>query len=47
VAGRLRAVLAPLWFEAQPAFYGVRSSPIDASGPWLRLGAGLGVAVDL
>jgi hypothetical protein len=43
----VRGVVAPLWFEAQPAFYGARSSPIDASGPWLRLGSGLGVAVDL
>ena len=43
----VRAVVAPLWFEAEPAFYGVRRTPIDASGPWLRLGGGLGVAVDL
>jgi hypothetical protein len=43
----VRAILSPLWFEAQPAFYGARSTPIDASGPWLRLGAGLGVGIDL
>jgi hypothetical protein len=43
----LRALLAPILLEVQPAFDGARTSPIDASGAWLRIGAGLGIALDL
>jgi hypothetical protein len=43
----VRAVVSPIWLELQPAFDGARSAPVDASGAWLRLGAGIGVAVDL
>ncbi len=47
VTPALRITAAPLWFELQPAFYGARSTPIDAAGPWVRYGGGLGVALDL
>jgi hypothetical protein len=43
----LRLVLSPILLEVQPAFGGVRSAPVDASGPWIRVGGGLGLAVDL
>lgn len=42
----VRLVLIPLLLEAQAAFQGARTSPRDASGTWLRLGAGLGVSFD-
>ena len=45
--GSLRAVVTPLAVELQPAFGGTRSGPLDASGLWLRLGGGIGLAVDL
>jgi hypothetical protein len=34
-------------FELQPAFRGTRTTPIDTSTPWIRLGGGIGLAVDL
>ncbi len=42
-----RVVFSPVVLEVQPAFAGARSTPIDASGPWIRVGTGLGLAVDL
>jgi hypothetical protein len=47
VLSTLRVVFSPLVLEVQPAFAGTRSTPIDASGPWIRVGSGLGLAVDL
>jgi PEGA domain len=43
----LRLVASPIVFEVLSAFGGARSVPIDATGAWIRVGAGLGVAVDL
>jgi hypothetical protein len=43
----LRLTLLPIVIEAQAAFQGARTTPTDASGTWLRFGAGLGVAFDL
>ncbi len=43
----VRLAVLPLVIEAQPAFEGARSTPRDASGLWLRFGAGLGLAFDL
>ena len=43
----LRLTLLPIVIEAQAAFQGARTAPTDASGTWLRFGAGLGVAFDL
>jgi hypothetical protein len=40
----LRIVLSPIVLEVQSAPGG---TPVDASGPWIRIGSGLGVAVDL
>jgi hypothetical protein len=42
-----RVVLSPIVFELQPAFGGARTTPIDAAGPWIRVGGGVGFAVDL
>jgi tetratricopeptide (TPR) repeat protein len=47
VLSALRVVFSPIVLEIAPAFAGTRSTPIDASGPWIRFGSGLGVAVDL
>jgi hypothetical protein len=47
VLAALRVVFSPIVLEVQPAFAGARSTPIDASGPWIRIGSGLGLAVDL
>jgi hypothetical protein len=43
----LRIVASPLVLTLQPAFDGTRSTPIDAADAWLRVGGGLGVAIDL
>jgi hypothetical protein len=43
----LRLLLSPIILEAQPAFGGTSSSPKDATGPWLRLGAAAGLAFDV
>jgi hypothetical protein len=43
----LRLLLSPIVLEAQPAFGGTSSSPKDATGLWLRLGAAAGLAFDL
>lgn len=42
-----RVVLTPLAFTAHPAYEDARSTPRDATGTWLRLGANLGLAYDL
>jgi hypothetical protein len=47
VLSSLSVVFSPLVLEVQPAFAGARSTPIDASGPWIRIGAGLGLTVNL
>jgi len=44
-AVRLSAI--PFMMHLQPAFAGVRSTPLDASGLWLRFDLGIGVGVDL
>jgi hypothetical protein len=44
VLSALRIVFSPIVLEVQPA---VGGAPVDASGPWIRIGSGLGVAVDL
>jgi hypothetical protein len=46
-APAVRGLVSPLVIELQPAFGGTRTAPIDTSGPWLRFGAALGLAVDL
>jgi len=43
----LRGVVTPLALQVHPSYSGVRSTPIDATGSWVRLGIGLGVALDL
>jgi PEGA domain len=43
----LRGVVTPLALQVHPSYSGVRGSPIDATGAWVRLGLGLGVAIDL
>jgi hypothetical protein len=43
----LRAVVTPLLFELHPSYNGVRTTPADVSGVWLRIGFGLGAAIDL
>jgi hypothetical protein len=48
LAEQLRLVVYPVTFDVHPAYVGARSDgSIDASGPWVRLGAGLSLAVDL
>lgn len=42
-----RLTAMPLTMQLHPAFAGVRKTPIDASGVWLRFGIGIGVGVDL
>jgi PEGA domain len=42
-----RVVVSPIVFEVLSAFDGARSKPIDASSAWLRIGGGIGFAVDL
>jgi hypothetical protein len=45
---QLRLVVYPITFDIHPAYVGARSdASIDASGPWVRFGAGLSLAVDL
>jgi PEGA domain len=44
VLSALRIVFAPIVLEVEAAPGG---TPVDASGPWIRIGSGLGVAVDL
>jgi hypothetical protein len=43
----VRIVVSPIILEMQSAFAGVRTTPRDASGMWLRFGAGVGLAFDL
>jgi hypothetical protein len=43
----LRLAVTPLFIEAQPAFEGARTTPKDASAPWMRFGAGVGLAFDV
>jgi hypothetical protein len=43
----LRVYGAPLNLEIHPSYSGARPNPVDATGAWLRLGIGLGLAVDL
>jgi hypothetical protein len=37
----------PITMQLQPAFSGVRETPIDATGVWMRFMIGIGVGVDL
>jgi hypothetical protein len=37
----------PMTMQLHPAFSGVRETPIDASGAWVRFMIGLGIGVDL
>jgi hypothetical protein len=37
----------PITMQLHPAFSGVRATPIDASGVWLRFMLGIGIGVDL
>jgi hypothetical protein len=43
----VRLAVSPLVLEVLPAFAGARSTPVDASSAWLRIGGGVGIAVDL
>lgn len=48
LADQIRLVLYPATVDVHPAYVGARSDgSIDASGPWVRLGAGVSLAVDL
>ncbi len=47
IAGPLRLSAMPITMQLHPSFAGVRRTPIDASGVWLRFGFGLGIGVDL
>lgn len=48
LAEQIRLVVYPVTFDIHPAYVGARSdASIDASGPWMRIGAGLSLAVDL
>ena len=47
VAKEVRVVLTPVTFAVHPAYEGARSSPTDATGPWIRLGASLGLSYDV
>jgi hypothetical protein len=42
-----RLTALPLVVQLQPAFAGVRTTPLDASGLWMRATLGIGVGVDL
>ena len=42
----VRAMVVPITLDIHPAYAGARTTPIDASGAWARLGFGLGVGVD-
>jgi hypothetical protein len=45
---QVRLVIYPVTFDIHPAYVGARSdASIDASGVWMRIGAGLSLAVDL
>jgi hypothetical protein len=47
VSPALRLLVSPIVFEVEPAFNGARTTPIDASSAWIRVGGGFGLAVDL
>ncbi|MBX3185792.1 MAG: PEGA domain-containing protein [Labilithrix sp.] len=47
VTPTVRITALPLAIQFQPAFGGARSTPVDASGVWLRATFGVGVGVDL
>jgi hypothetical protein len=47
ITGALRLTAMPISMQLHPAFAGVRTTPIDASGVWLRFGLGIGVGVAL
>jgi opacity protein-like surface antigen len=42
-----RLTAMPLSLQLHPAFAGVRTSPIDAGGVWMRFGMAVGIGVDL
>ena len=47
LVGPFRLTAMPLSLQLHPAFAGVRTSPIDAGGVWLRFGMTVGIGVDL
>lgn len=47
ITSAFRLTAMPITMQLHPAFAGVRTTPIDASGVWLRFGIGIGVGVDL
>lgn len=47
VTDTFRFTAMPITFQLQPAFAGVRTDPVDASGLWYRAMIALGVGVDL
>jgi hypothetical protein len=47
LARAARVALTPVALALHPAYSGARSSPTDASGIWLRLGASLGLSYDI
>jgi len=47
VTPALRLLASPIVFELEPAFGGARTTPIDAEALWVRVGGGIGFAVDL
>jgi hypothetical protein len=47
VIPNLRVYGAPLNIDIHPSYSGARPNPIDSTGAWVRVGIGLGLAVDL
>jgi hypothetical protein len=47
VTDTFRFTAMPITLQLQPAFAGVRTDPVDASGLWYRAMIALGVGVDL
>lgn len=47
LGARVRVLLSPVTFEAHPGYDGARTTPVDATGVWWRVGSALGAAFDL
>ena len=47
IGSTFRLSAMPITMQLHPAFSGVRETPIDASGVWVRFGMALGIGVDL
>lgn len=47
LGGTFRLSAMPLSMQIHPAFSGVRETPLDATGAWVRFMLGIGIGVDL